>query len=148
MSAMNTVRAPGENGINNGRWHKTKLAWKWTRQAWNWAWEVVQFGTKLGREISVAELTKRQAEAKKVYMEAESIGAECNDKKQRTVRFVNEEIARIFSQDDQPEMSKRLQMANLLAENPKIAEQLKVLETLSFNEEKVISRLAVNDMHR
>ena len=149
MSAINTVSAPGENGISNGRWHKTKLAWNWTKRAWYCVWKVAQFGTELGREISVAELAKRQADAKKVCMEAESIGAECNDKKQRTVRFVNEEIARIFLQVDQSEMSKRLQIANLLAENPQIAEHLKVLETLSLSglsrtkEDMLTSRLEV-----
>ena len=76
-------------------------------------------------------------------MEAESIAAECNHKKQQTAIIVNEEIKRILSQDDQPEMSKKLRLANLLAVNPHIVEHLQVLDMLSFNEESVISRLEV-----
>jgi hypothetical protein len=120
---------------------KVKRAWNWSSRAKKWAWKVASFATETGRAISQAEVSKREGEAKKANMEAESIAAECNHKKQQTVKIVNEEIERIFSQDDQPEMSKRLQLANLLAENPQIAEKFKLLEELSFMEEKATSGL-------
>jgi hypothetical protein len=89
---------------------------------------VAQYGAEFGQAFAEAELAKRQGEAQKLAMEAANIAAERDHKEHQTVKAVNEEIARIFSQDDQPELARKLQLANLIAANPQIAKQLEIIE--------------------
>lgn len=109
------------------RWQRfLRFVWPWAQKT---GW-VAQYGAELGQAFAEAELAKRQGEAQKLAMDVANAAAERDHKEQQTVRVVNEEIARIFSQDEQPDVSRKLQLANLLAANPQIAEQLEVIESL------------------
>jgi hypothetical protein len=84
----------------------------------------------LADEFRAAEIAKRNAVAGKLAAQAADISAAKDTKRQENMRIVNSEIERIFSDNGSPEIAKKLQLANLLAENPQIAEQLELLESL------------------
>ena len=107
------------------RWRRfLNFFWPWARKAGVSAKNAVS----LADEFRKAEISKRTAEADKIAAEAADITAAMDSKRQETVRTVNDEIQRIFSDDELPEMAKQLQLANLLAANPELAEQLEKIE--------------------
>ena len=78
----------------------------------------------LGEAYAEARVTKENAEAEKFAAEAAEATARADQVRQETVRAVNEEITRIFSDDGLPDFARGLQLANLLTRNPEIIEQL------------------------
>lgn len=98
-----------------------------------WAREggkLVAKGKQMTEEYYQAEIVKKQSESYKLAEEAANIAAEKDLKIQEKVKVINDEIARIFSDDNLPNVAKQMQLANLLANNPEIAEQLKVIEDM------------------
>jgi len=112
------------------RWHRfLSFLWPFANKAGLAAKHTIS----LADEFRAAEIAKRNAEAEKVAAEAADISAAMDTKRQETIRIVNSEIERIFSDTGTPEIAKKLQLANLLAGNPQIAQQLELIESLCVN---------------
>lgn len=79
---------------------------------------------ELGEAYAEARVTKENAEAQKFAAEAAEATARADQARQETLRVVNDEIERIFSDGSLPEAARALQLANLLAKNSEIVEQL------------------------
>lgn len=92
---------------------------------------VAEDAYSLADEFGKAEIAKKNAEAEKIAAEAAEITAASDSKRQETVITVNDEIQRIFSDNETPELAKRLQLTNLLSANPELAAQLEKIEEIS-----------------
>ncbi|MEM8937719.1 MAG: hypothetical protein AAGC64_00060 [Bacteroidota bacterium] len=77
------------------------------------------------------EAFKRHNEGKKFAAEAAEIASRIKVSNQEKVKLVNDEIERIFTNDGLPYEAKMLQLANLVANNPEIAEQLQKVKDMS-----------------
>ncbi|MEM9276787.1 MAG: hypothetical protein AAGA80_28190 [Cyanobacteria bacterium P01_F01_bin.143] len=109
------------------RWRKfLKFIWPWA----NKGGQLVNRVKEITEAYYSSEAVKKENEANKFAAEAENIAADTDLKKQEKVKVVNEEIQRIFSQDNVPDTAKKLQLANLLANNPQIGEQLEKIESI------------------
>jgi hypothetical protein len=85
---------------------------------------------QLADAYAESEVAIRATQAQKYAAEAAEAAARTEGLKQDRVRVINDEIARIFSSSGLPDIAKQLQLANLLAANPDIAEQLSRIETI------------------
>jgi len=92
--------------------------------------EVGSLGTARGRARWDAKTSVINAEAKVKKKEVEIKAAEAaayaaktDHQRQETVKVVNQEIERVL-ESDASEVTKMMQLANLMAANPQIAEQL------------------------
>ena len=84
----------------------------------------------MGVAFAKAELSKKVGEGAKLAAEAAELAARKDKLNAETVGVVNDEIARIFAQEGIPDVGKKLQLANLLASNPQIAEQMDNIEAM------------------
>ena len=116
-----------ESPKEKSRWKNfLKIIWPWAREGGR----LLSKGKKLTEKYYEAEVSKKQNEAEKIAEEAANIAADTDLKNQQKVKLVNEEISRIFSDGDLPDVAKQLQLANLMAENPEIAEQMSKIEDM------------------
>lgn len=107
------------------RWKRyLQVLWPWAKKTG----KLVNRAGSLADAYSSAEVRKQEGKAAKFAEEATEIAARRDQIQQETVRVVNEEIARIFADNNLPIAAKQLQLANLLASNPQIAEQLERIE--------------------
>ena len=83
---------------------------------------------ELGEAYVGAEVAKKQNEAAKLGAEAAEIAAKADLKRAQTVKVVNEEIQRIFTDKDVPPEAKVMQLSVLAKEHPEILAQLKIIE--------------------
>lgn len=118
-------REPG-HAHEPSRWQKLKrVLWPFAKAGGEWA----KYGENLAKDFAEAEVAKRSAEAEKLAAEAAKLAEEAETQKQRRGFAVNAEIREIAESSCSDE-AKLLQLANLMAENPQIASQLRVIETL------------------
>ncbi|MFC4096438.1 hypothetical protein [Euzebyella saccharophila] len=111
-----------------------KFIWPWAKEGG----KLISRGKELTEDFYQAEVDRKSKEADKFAAEAANIAAEKDLKIQQKVKVVNEEITRIFSDNNVPDLAKQLQLANLIANNPEISAQLDKIE-------EVVSKLkAVN----
>jgi len=106
---------------------------RFKRAIWPWAREGGRLATRakdLGDAYAEAEVAKSDSEAQKFAAEASEAAARADHQRQQTVEAVNEEIRRIFSDEEIPDEAKMLQFANLLANNPELRAQLDNIESL------------------
>lgn len=92
-----------------------------------WAKEgskVASKAKKLAEENFEADVAKKKREVEKFAAETAEIAENIEIKKQQRVTMVNDELQRIFSDNNLPDLAKKLQLANLLASNPEIEAQL------------------------
>jgi hypothetical protein len=109
------------------RWQRFKRAvWPWARKGGLLA----ERATYLGEAYAEAEVAKRDSEARKFAAEAADLSARADHTRQETVRLVNDEIQRIFSDETISDMGRMMQLANILAHNPDLADQLKYIDNL------------------
>ena len=87
-------------------------------------------GKKLTEEYYDAEVSKKKAETVKLAEESANIAVQKDLAKQQKVKVVNDEIQRIFSDNNTPMFAKHLQLANLLSANPEIEEQLEKINAI------------------
>jgi hypothetical protein len=121
--APSVPHQPGEEV----RWRRfLAMVWPWARQAG----VAAKRAASLADEFRAAEIRQRNAIADKAGAEAAEISTATDSVRQETVRVVNEEIERIFSDNGIPEFAKRLQLANLLSANPQLLQQLERIESM------------------
>ena len=92
--------------------------------------EFVGRAHELADAYAESEVAIRQTQAQKYAAEAAEAAARTETLRQEKVKAVNDEIARIFTSDQLPDVAKQLQLATLLAANPDIAEQLNKIENI------------------
>lgn len=129
QSIVKFVGRPNDarNKLELNKWKKfLKFIWPWAKEGG----KLIAKSKQLTEDFYQAEVTKKQNEAMKFAEEASNIAAEKDLKVQEKVKVVNDEIARIFSDKDVPDMAKQLQLANLIANNPEIAAQLNKIEDI------------------
>ena len=103
------------------RWAKFKrLIWPFAKRGGEWA----KYGAGLGTAFAEAEVAKKENEAAKLAAEAADTAAAADLKRAEKVKVVNDEIERIFTDPDVPNEAKTLQLANLLQDNPELAQQV------------------------
>lgn len=109
------------------RWKRfLKFIWPWAKEGG----KLIARSKQLTEDFYQAEVIKKTNEADKFAAEASNIAAERELKIQQKVRVVNDEIAKIFSDNNVPDIAKQLQLANLIANNPEIASQLNKIDEL------------------
>ncbi|MCZ6653297.1 MAG: hypothetical protein O7D91_09765 [Planctomycetota bacterium] len=83
---------------------------------------------EFGEAYAGAEVAKKENEAAKLAAEAADIVAKSDLTRAQTVKVVNEEIQRIFTNKDLPREAKAMQLSVLAKEHPEILAQLKIIE--------------------
>lgn len=83
---------------------------------------------EFGEAYAGAEVAKKENEAAKLAAEAAEIAAKSDLTRAQTVKVVNEEIQRIFTNKDLPPEAKVMQLSVLAKEHPEILAQLKIIE--------------------
>lgn len=119
------VDTKDEKELSN--WKKfLKFIWPWAKEGGR----LISRSKQLTEDFYQAEVSKKQNEATKFAAEAANIAAETDLKVQQKVKIVNEEISRIFSDPNIPEIAKQLQLANLMTKNPDLVDQLNKIEQI------------------
>jgi hypothetical protein len=81
-------------------------------------------GVGLARLATESHSNKNNAQAAEFAAKAAESAARADQTRQQTVTVVNDEIERIFTNPDTPDLAKHLQFAKLIEANPAIADQL------------------------
>lgn len=81
-------------------------------------------------EIKKAEAEQEKAIAAQFQAEAANEAAKADLKNMEVVKAVNDEFARIFSDESVPDSAKLLQLAQLTAKHPEILEQIEKIKSM------------------
>ena len=81
-------------------------------------------GKGLAEDYAKAKIASENNSADKVAQEAAAIAEDTDRKRQEKMAFVNTEITRIFNDCKTPSEARALQLANLIAANPKIEDYI------------------------
>ena len=112
-----------------GRPHKSNRPEVKTR--WRRCLEFLHLSSRktqeLGEAFAGAEVAKKQNESAKVAAEAAEIAAKADLTRKQAVKLVNDEIQRIFTDENLPQEAKAMQLSVLAKENPEILEQIEII---------------------
>ena len=86
--------------------------------------------TEVAEAYADAEVTKKENEAVKIAAQAAEIAARADLTRTIEVKVVNDEIRRIFSEEDMPVETVKMQLKALAERHPEILEQSEKIEQL------------------